>query len=66
MQVHRVEHRVSIKKGVAARLEQELSQAKLAAGRGFKRRTDSNQSLVRNSTFTCVKSSDSMFMWVDR
>ncbi|XP_026220745.1 zinc finger C3H1 domain-containing protein isoform X2 [Anabas testudineus] len=44
-QVHRVEHRVSIKKSFAARLEQELAQAQLAAGRGSKRRTDSNQNL---------------------
>lgn len=62
VQVHRVEHRVSIKKSVAARLEQELAQAQLAVGRGSKRRTDSNQSLVRNSTFTCVERSDSLFL----
>ncbi|XP_067348930.1 zinc finger C3H1 domain-containing protein-like isoform X3 [Channa argus] len=44
-QVYRVEHRVSMKKSVAVRLEQELVQAQLVAGRGSKRRTDSNQSL---------------------
>lgn len=44
VQVHRVEHRVSIKKSLAARLEQELSHAQLAAGRGSKRRVDVNHS----------------------
>ncbi|KAM4618723.1 zinc finger C3H1 domain-containing protein isoform 2-T2 [Polymixia lowei] len=41
-QVHRVEHRVSIKKSQAGKLEKELSQAQMAAGRGLKRRADSN------------------------
>nr|XP_020471448.1 zinc finger C3H1 domain-containing protein [Monopterus albus] len=42
-QVHNVEHRVSTKKSVAVRLERELAQAQLAAGRGLKRQMDSNQ-----------------------
>ncbi|KAK9516050.1 hypothetical protein VZT92_024012 [Zoarces viviparus] len=44
-QVHRVEHRVSMKKSLSVRLGQDLSQAQLAAGRGSKRRADSNQTL---------------------
>ncbi|KAK2842859.1 hypothetical protein Q5P01_013059 [Channa striata] len=44
-QVYRVEHRVSMKKSVAVKLQQELARAQLAAGRGSKRRADSNQSL---------------------
>ncbi|XP_074489390.1 zinc finger C3H1 domain-containing protein isoform X1 [Sebastes fasciatus] len=44
-QVHRVEHRVSIKKSLSVQLERELTQAQLAAGRTFKRRADSNQTL---------------------
>lgn len=49
VQVHRVEHRVSIKRSLAVRLEQELTQAQLAAGRGSKRRPDANQTLVRKT-----------------
>nr|XP_046251308.1 zinc finger C3H1 domain-containing protein-like isoform X2 [Scatophagus argus] len=44
-QVQRVEHRVSIKRSLAARLEQELTRAQLMAGRGSKRRMDSNRTL---------------------
>ncbi|XP_068168629.1 zinc finger C3H1 domain-containing protein-like isoform X2 [Antennarius striatus] len=42
-QVHRVEHRVSIKRSQAAKLEQEVVRAQLIAGKGLKRRVDSNQ-----------------------
>lgn len=45
--MHRVEHRVSIKKSLAARLEQELVQAQLAAGRAPKRQTGSSQNQPR-------------------
>ncbi|XP_030587231.1 zinc finger C3H1 domain-containing protein isoform X2 [Archocentrus centrarchus] len=45
-QVHRVEQRVSMKKTVAVRLEQELLQAQLASGRAPKRRADSSQTQV--------------------
>uniref|UniRef100_A0A667ZSM9 Zinc finger C3H1-type containing n=1 Tax=Myripristis murdjan TaxID=586833 RepID=A0A667ZSM9_9TELE len=44
-QVYRVEHRVSIKKSQTVKLERELAQAQVAAGRGLKRRTDSTQLL---------------------
>ncbi|KAM3870108.1 zinc finger C3H1 domain-containing protein [Diretmus argenteus] len=44
-QVHRVEHRVSIKKSQSLKLEKELVQAQTAAGRGLKRRQDSNNFL---------------------
>lgn len=46
LQVQRVEHRVTIKKSLAVRFEQELSQAKLMANRGTKRKVNSGQSLV--------------------
>ncbi|KAK0137109.1 Zinc finger C3H1 domain-containing protein [Merluccius polli] len=42
-QVQRVEHRVSIKKDQAGKLEKELAQAQMAAGRGVKRRLDPSQ-----------------------
>ncbi|CAL8296963.1 unnamed protein product [Boreogadus saida] len=43
-QVQRVEHRVAVKKDQAGKLEKELSQAQLAAGRGIKRRLEPNHS----------------------
>lgn len=54
LQVQRVEHRVSMKKSLAVRLEQELTHAQLMAGRGSKRRTGSAQTLVSlQHFFTC-------------
>ncbi|CAL8358848.1 unnamed protein product [Lota lota] len=44
-QVQRVEHRVAIKKDQAGKLEKELSQAQMAAGRGVKRRLEPNHSM---------------------
>lgn len=52
LQVHRVEHRVSIKKSVAARLEQELVQAQLVAGRRAKRQAAFNHLPVSSDTPT--------------
>ncbi|MEQ2197211.1 hypothetical protein XENOCAPTIV_025703 [Xenoophorus captivus] len=48
LQVQRVEQRVSLKKNVAVRLEQDLMQAQLVAGRGPKRPTESNETMVRD------------------
>lgn len=48
LQVQRIEQRVSMKKTLAVRLEHELLQAQLAAGRGSKRPTESNQTAVRD------------------
>ena len=47
VQVQRVEQRVSLKKTVAVRLEQDLVQAQLAAGRGPKRTTEPGHTVVR-------------------
>ena len=44
--MQRVEHRVAVKKDQAGKLEKELSQAQLAAGRGIKRRLEPNHSKV--------------------
>lgn len=46
LQVQRVEHRVTVKKSLAVRLEQELSQAQLMANRGTKRKNASGQLVV--------------------
>lgn len=46
-QVQRVEHRVTVKKSLAVRLEQELSHAQLVANRATKRKINSGQMLVR-------------------
>lgn len=51
LQVQRVEHRVSMKKSLAVRLEQELTQAQLMAGRGSKRRADASQTRVSHAAF---------------
>lgn len=47
LQVQRVEHRVTVKKSLAVRFEQELSHAQLVANRATKRKMNSGQMLVR-------------------
>lgn len=47
LQVQRVEHRVTLKKSLAVRFEQELSHAQLVANRATKRKINSGQMLVR-------------------
>lgn len=49
LQVQRVEHRVTVKKSLAARFEQELSHAQLVANRAAKRKINSGQMLVRST-----------------
>lgn len=49
LQVQRVEHRVTLKRSLAVRFEQELSQARLVANRASKRKITSGQMLVRDT-----------------
>lgn len=58
LQVQRVEKRVSLKKVVAVRLEQELMQAQLAAGRGPKRPAELSQTVVRGPALASCHSQE--------
>lgn len=50
LQVQRVEHRVSMKKTLAARLEQELARARQLVGRGPKRQAEANHMQVSTAS----------------